>query len=112
MDWQRKAAALNALAEIKISIRTPGDWYVLQSVNIREKNVMVGVCGNGKTPEEAIEDHWRQAVDDIIEDHWRQAVDDIGDHYLVAREGGHPRRAVRWNGFMWEDVPEPTKSAA
>lgn len=100
MDWERKAAALNALSEIEIKIRKPGDWYVLQRIDIKQKHTMCSVAGNGHDPEEAILDHWKQAVDDLPE-----------DQYLVARKGDI-RRAVRWNGFMWEDVPEPERKAA
>lgn len=99
MDWQQKAAALNALAEIHLCIRGPDDWFVSQRVEIREEHVLVGAYGNGTTPEEAIEDHWRKLVTEI------------GPHYLVARPYEGKRRAVRWNGFMWEDYPEPAKAA-
>lgn len=100
MDWEQKAAALNALAEIELKIRKPGDWYVMQTLDVKEEHVMRSVCGNGTTPETAILSHWRQAVDEI------------GEFYLVARPKGYPRRAVRWNGFMWEDVHEPNREAA
>lgn len=33
MDWQQKAEALCALAEIEVRIRKAGDWYVRQVWN-------------------------------------------------------------------------------
>lgn len=95
MDWQYKAAALEALAEISIKFRKPGDWYVSQdNVEIKDSRCLVGTFGNGATPQAAIEDHWKQLVYDI------------GAKYLVINPALTKRRAVRWNGFMWMDVPE------
>lgn len=100
MDWQQKAAALDALAEISVMIRKPGDWYVSQRVEIKDGGILRGDYGNGETPQAAIEDHWRNMVDNI------------GSRYLVAHAGTERRRAVRWNGFMWMDIPERTSVAA
>lgn len=101
MDWQQKAAALDALAEIQIMIRGVGDWYVHQNVQIRKVDVLFGEYGNGETPVAAIEDHWQKLVNEVSRT----------PHYLVARDGSGTRRAVRWNGFMWADVPEPKAAA-
>ncbi len=102
MDWQQKAAALDALAEIEIKIRKPGDWYVSQRVEIKNDCFLEGAYGNGDTPMAAIEDHWNRLVTDI----------ECRPLYLVARAGHPNRRAVRWNGFMWQDVPEPERATA
>ena len=99
MDWQHKAAALNALAKISIKCRAPGDWYVEQSVEIKDDGLMIGEYGNGETPEAAIEDHWKCLVQEL------------GSKYLVANSGREDRRTARWNGFMWADVPEPKRDA-
>ena len=101
MDWQQKAAALDALAEIEIRIRAPWDWYVHQNVGIKDDHLMRGVYGNGETPEAAILDHWEVVVD--------AAKFPL---YLVANSGTDRRRAVVWNGFMWADVHEPKTEAA
>jgi hypothetical protein len=99
MDWQTKFAALNALAECSIKMRKPGDWYVSQSVDIKDKSILKSVCGNGDTPEAAVADHWNQVT-----------VDLTGHEYLVCREYWEgevcKRLAVRWNGFMWDHVQE------
>lgn len=100
MHWQEKAAALDALAEISLKVRGPGDWYVSQDVQIKDDCVLRGEYGNGATPEDAVLDHWKRLVEDI------------GGLYLIARTKADNRRAVRWNGFMWTDVPEPKREAA
>ncbi len=102
MDWQQKAAALDALAEIQIMMRGVGDWYVQQNVQIRKRDVLYGEYGNGDTPQAAIEDHWAKLVSEL----------EGSPHYLVARKGDGSRRPVRWNGFMWADVAEPKADAS
>lgn len=98
MDWQQKAAALDALAEIELRIRKPGDWYVFQDVNVKDECILIGSYGNGSTPEEAIEDHWRILTEETK-----------FPKYLIANAGKPTRRAVHWNGFMWSEVPEPKR---
>ena len=99
MDWQQKAAALDALAEIEVRIRKAGDWYVHQDVWVKDGCVMHGIYGNGETPEEAIIDHWKVLVEDVN-----------FPRYLIARQGSDRRRAVVWNGFMWADIHEPKRT--
>lgn len=101
MDWQQKAAALNALAEIEIKIRKPGDWYCSNHVEVKNGSCLESCFGNGASPEEAVNDHWTQAVDDLTP-----------KKYLVVNAGLACRRAVKWNGFMWEDIFEEGRSAA
>lgn len=104
MHWETKLHALNALAECKLLMRKPGDWYVSQQVDVRRGHCLVGVYGNGATPQEAVEDHWNLLTTLPA------------DEYLVGREFWEgetcTRKAVRWNGFMWDHVKEPTKVAA
>lgn len=102
MDWQQKAEALAALADLSIKFRErewrvggPDPWYVSQNVEVKDGSILSSVCGNGHTPEEAIEDHWKQLVDDLTS---RQ--------YLIINVGTKDRRAVKWNGFMWQHVDE------
>ena len=96
MDFQQKAAALNALSEITIKCRGATDWYVSQRVRIIEGPMVKCVSGNGTTPEAAVLDHWEELVDNLNSDEYL-AVDALSEH----------RRVVRWNGFMWADVKEP-----
>lgn len=107
MDWQQKAEALACLAELAVCFREkqwriggPEPWYIQQSIDIRDGGCLHGAYGNGYTPQEAIENHWRRLVDELPP-----------DKYLVVRNGDK-RRAVRWNGFMWQDVPELDREAA
>ena len=95
LSWQQKAAALNSLAPINILMRGPSDWYVSQGVEVKQKSVLRSVCGNGDTPESAIQDHWEQACEDLCH-----------GEYLVVNAGNAKRRAVEWNGFMWTDRDE------
>ena len=92
MTWEQKLAALNAITQHSLIMRKPGDWYVSSSMNIGGRGVLVGVFGNGATPDEAVDDHWRQFVDEI---------DKEGD-YIVVDDSAFPK-CVRWNGFMWAD---------
>lgn len=98
LGWQEKAAALNALAPISLLMRDVGDWYVQQATEIKvmlRSDVPEGKHGNGGTPVEAIEDHWRRLTDLPR------------GKYVVVHAGDPARRqAVRWNGFMWARVDE------
>lgn len=103
MDWQQKAEALAGLSQLSIMFRErqwriggPEPWYVSQQVDIHCGSVLHGAFGNGFTPQEAIENHWQRLVSDLKPD----------QHLIVKDSRGQKRRAVRWNGFMWEDVTE------
>lgn len=95
MNFQQKAAALKALSEISVRIRGENNWYVNQNVEVKAGGMLEGRYGNGETPESAIEDHWRALVEDLKP-----------EEYLVIHAYGGKRRAVKWNGFMWEDTLE------
>ena len=95
MSYQEKAGALNALSPIAINCRGPNNWYVSQSVEVADGRFLVGEYGNGRTPQDAVEDHWRVLVEDLKP-----------DKYLVVGASTDKRRAARWNGFMWATVTE------
>ena len=92
MTWEQKFEAMRSLVghfSICIRMRKPGDWYVnATGRNIAGQGFTRGTCGDGVTPQEAIEDDWRQYVDALPEGQYIA----VGD------------RKVRWNGFMWKDV--------
>lgn len=90
MDWQQKAAACAALADFSVRIRDVGNWYVSHRVDVKDGCCLVGRYGNGATPQEAIEDHWKRITN----------LD--ANQYLVANTTTN-RRAVIWNGFMWAE---------
>jgi hypothetical protein len=93
MNYEEKFQAINALCEASLLMRKPGDWYVSQSTEIKNGSVLEGRYGNGITPETAIEDHW-------------EALTNLDDHEYVVFRKGEERQAVKWNGFMWENLSE------
>lgn len=94
MTWEQKFAALQSIADTSLRMRKPGDWYVSATGRgIAGDGFVLGAYGNGKTPEEAIEDDFRQLAEFLP-----------SDRYVVVERGGE-RRQFRWTGFMWADVP-------
>jgi hypothetical protein len=99
MTWEEKFEALQALSkDISLKMRFPGNWYVSQtSVERKRGGFLGGGVGNGKTPQEAVEDDWKNKTE--LE----------SGEYLVIDAYKPTRRAVEWNGFMWQDVKEDVK---
>ena len=95
MNYEEKLEALNALAECSLKMRKPGDWYVSQSVEVKNGGMLEGRYGNGETPELAIHNHWSELTELLK-----------AGEYLVIKAYGDNRKAVKWNGFMWQDVKE------
>lgn len=95
MNYEQKMYALQALAEVSVEMRKPGDWYVNQDVSIKDGSVLIGAYGNGATPEEAIENHW----DEIA------MKSSAGKPIVVIKhtDEGTERKHYFWNGFMWCD---------
>ena len=94
MTWEQKLDALQSLGECTLRMRKPGDWYVRQGVEVSQGNLLVGEYGNGKTPEEAVMNHW-----DLLSNL-------KPEEYLVVHAMGPNRQAVKWNGYMWQSVKE------
>lgn len=90
MDWEQKLDALNSLAECSLKMRRPGDWYVSQHTEVGGDGLLTGLYGNGLTPEEAVNDHWNQLVENLPSDR----------HIRT-----HDNKSWRWAGFMWKEVP-------
>lgn len=98
MTWEQKFAAINAIADASLRMREPGDWYVSQPrVEVKAGSILTGSYGNGRTPEAAIEAHWRALTQ--LE----------GDSYVVVDAYKDERKAVEWNGFMWVEIREREK---
>lgn len=97
MTYEQKMAALNALAECAVKMRKPGDWYVEQSTEVTAdgRSVLEGRYGDGTSPQDAIENHWKVLVTDLGP-----------TEYIVihSRDEQRRRRHLTWNGFMWEDA--------
>jgi hypothetical protein len=74
-------------------MRKSGDWYVNHQVDVKNGSVLEGRHGNGRSPIDAIHDHWRQLTE-------------LKPHEYLVLSAMNNRYAVRWNGFMWEQVQE------
>jgi len=95
VDWQYKADVLNALSRLEIGTRGIGNWWAsCYGVEIKTGGMLGSPHGNGDTPQTAIEDYWDKVV-----------VNLDGD-YLVVNAMRDTRFATRWNGYMWERIPE------
>lgn len=89
MTWEQKFAALQALTDTSLRMRKPGDWYVnAYDRAIGGNGLLQSNYGNGKTPEEAVENDWLQMT---------QIASDL--HIRVKGKN------YQWNGFMWAQVP-------
>lgn len=100
MNWEQKLNAMIALcgwSAVSLKMREPGNWYVeVIGRNIGGGGFLRGEYGEGRTPQEAVEDDWRRLVDELPED--RVIV-------VSRRSTEETERRVRWNGYMWADVP-------
>lgn len=92
MTWEEKLHELRKLGDLSLKMRGPGDWYVEQvGVSISHHDGFLrSEHGNGATPKQAVEDHWRiltsvQAPSEII----RRA------------NPQRYQRAFRWEGGRW-----------
>jgi len=95
MKWEEKLQAIRSLdSEVLLRMYAPGDWGVFTGIEIGGDGILTGAFGKGTTPEEAVLDLWRLIVTELKPG----AV-------LVIRAYSPNRREVRWNGFMWEDLP-------
>lgn len=98
MTWEQKFAALKALStDMHLTTTTDGDKWVCSGRGIEETSdtscVLASVTGWGATPEAAVENLWLRVE--------KQS----SDHYFVLGAYSESRRHVKWNGFMWVDVP-------
>lgn len=97
MNWEEKLAAIKSIdGSVSLVMRKPGDWYVSTHAEVTGgelHSVLSSPYGNGRTPQAAVEDHWRQLVDELPQ-----------DQYIVLNAMQSNRRHVRWNGHMWADL--------
>jgi hypothetical protein len=97
MTWEQKLEATQALVgcyDVSLRMRKPGDWYVeVTGRYLGGDGLLRGMSGNGTTPEEAVNDDWVKFT----------AIRD--DQYIVLNQGKTTRRHVRWNGYMWQELP-------
>lgn len=94
-DWQQRFAALKALGSASLEMRKPGDWYVhLSGAEIKRGAILYSGLTRSK-----IASCPAEAVDQAFEEFASQVV-------VIHAMDRARRRLVRWNGFMWEDVPD------
>jgi hypothetical protein len=95
MTWEEKFDAMNALVPCVLIMRKPGDWYVSAAGrNVAGDGFLRGIYGEGTTPEVAVLNDWDLVVDALPD-----------DCYLAIQRPGFEPREVRWNGYMWRDIP-------
>lgn len=96
LSWQQKAKAIQVLTgwpNFSLKMRDIGSWYVEHRfIERKEDGVLSSGCQNEPTPAEAVDSCWEWMTDP--------------KYYLIVRAQFVERRAVKWNGFMWEDVSE------
>lgn len=101
MTWEQKLQAMNALEPVGLHMRKPGDWYTRQGrVDLGGDGMLSTIGAGGATPEEAVESLWE-----------RMTTLTPG-MYIVVGAGSDDRKHVRWNGFMWEELPREKIKAA
>ena len=73
------------------------DWFIADGMHIGDgSGVIVGTYGNGTTPQEAVDEHWRIYVEELGPDRYISAQIREGAEYVQYR--------VRWNGFRWANI--------
>lgn len=89
LTWEQKFDAIKALEhDAHLRMRGPGDWFVGGThAEIKREGTLVGLYGNGTTPQEAVEDHWRK---------WTKL-----DTVLIKDARSPERSAWKWNGWRW-----------
>lgn len=97
MTWEQKFIALKALSpEMHLTTTLDREW-VCAGKGLEESSdhspVLAGVTGFGKTPEQAVENMWLRVEQQPA------------DSYFVLGAFRENRRHVKWNGFMWVEVP-------
>lgn len=117
MSWEEKLQALKELdPETCLCMRSPGNWYV--SVKVREiggDGLLRSSSGEGKTPEEAVNEDWRLMVEELPEGMYivlnaykvnRSQFRWGGSEWQSASvvEFNRNREQFRWNGSEWENI--------
>lgn len=103
MTWEEKFKALYSLGQYegaKIILDAYGKFMcTVNRANVREGNRMgflVGKChGHADTIQEAVEKCWEYCTEL-----------GVGEYLVIGYDKDDGRRAVKWNGYMWEDVKE------
>lgn len=93
IEWPHgmQTMALRALGELALNVRADGTWYVnLPHVEIKNGAMLTTPTQTAPSPQKAIAEAWNTYSTGLV----------------IVQHPGQPRRALRWNGFMWADVVE------
>jgi hypothetical protein len=102
MTLEEKLARLREIAHTEVLMRDNGTWYVQaygRETQRRGSGILAGTYGDGRTPEEAVENDWEQIANLPP------------DRYVVLDAMSPKRRHVRWGGAGWIDLPVPRINA-
>lgn len=99
LTWEQKLQAIASLHGIldkpSLMMNEPGNWYIyLPALDIKKGCMLTSPCNRGNTPEDAVNSAW---------DNLTKLKD---DEYLVVNAFRDSRKAVKWNGFMWQEISE------
>lgn len=91
MTWEQKFEALKAFggSYARIEMRRPGDWYCAPGGELAGDGMLRGEYGNGRTPEEAVNNCWACIERTPLDRYWRSSSSN---------------KNFRWNGYMWQEV--------
>lgn len=92
MTYEEKFLALQSLTSHCLRMRRVGNWYVDSGLEIKDGAIFSGDYGEGKTPEEAINNHW-----DIYS---KVKLPNT----IVVNDYTENRHEYIWNGYMWKEV--------
>lgn len=92
MTWEEKLNALQHLASHFLKMRRPGDWYIHASLGIKKDCLLCCEYGQGKTPQEAVDNHWD------IYTNLGEGQTIVVDSYKASR------KEYVWDNFMWKQV--------
>ena len=94
LTWEEKLEIIQSIEGMFsfntfLAMRKPGNWYVQSRTHIYTENspMIHGNYGNGKTPQEAVENHFKIYVEDIK------------DNQYVEYEG----KKYRFEGHIWKE---------
>lgn len=96
MTWEEMFAAIQCLSEASLNMRRPEEWYVSQpSVELAGDRFLRSVNGNGRTPQEAVLNHWA-AITKIVPP----------SRFISVKARSPQRKNYLWNGYMWRELSQ------
>jgi hypothetical protein len=95
LTWLEKFTRLNEIdPNIAIKLSSKNTWYLSTQIRLqRAENGLIDIIASknhGKTPEQAVNDFWSVAVDNMT----------VGDMLVI----GLNKNGVRWQNSKWVNV--------